>query len=118
MTKRDSDGQVPEVPLHQDQWTCLRAKYAGRRTFAVYVHQVRLPEEAAVQGRLGRSKGAVVVATTLEWVKQRTWAKVIVTVLVVVTLPIWLPLVAVLAPFVIAYSEMWEERPDRRSVDG
>jgi hypothetical protein len=52
------------------------------------------------------------MSATLEWIRRRTWARVAVTVLVVVTLPVWLVLLGAVLPFVIAYDELWgDEKP-------
>jgi hypothetical protein len=65
-----------------------------------------------------RNAGDAVVIAALKWIEQRTWVKVVVTILVVLTMPVWIVVVAVLFPFVAAYEEMWGDKKPRGWADG
>ncbi len=47
------------------------------------------------------------VGEALNWIRQRTWAKVIVTILAIVTLPLWIVPLCLVLVVGIAYEEMW-----------
>lgn len=48
--------------------------------------------------------------TVRSYCKQRWWLRLPITVLAVITFPVWGSLVVVLAPFAIAYDTLWRER--------